>query len=704
MWIYDPADLSIKEVNASALDLYGYSHEEMCSMSISDLQPEKDIPQLKKHLSDDFISEFNNAGIWKHKKKDGEILFVQVMTNPVSYEGKSYKVVVAQDVTGKMDYQQKYEMLFEHSLDGVMLTDPNGDIFRANKAACEILGMTEEEIISSGRQGLVVKDEKLEKALKRRSATGKFSGELTFIHKTGQKIPVELTTSVFTNYAGEQRTSLIFRDITDRKDTQAALRREKEFIEIALNSLPGVFFVLNEVGETIRWNKRAIELFGLTPEEIDGRPAADFAHDDDKELFQQEISKVFEVGRTNVEIKLSTAGNTTAVYWFVANRFHQNGQTYIAVSGVDVSQKKALEKMIDSLLQEEKSQRKKAEGDRDKLKEMFEKAPSPKCVLEGSELRFVIANDSYREVVGQEDIVGKKLVDVIPEIKKQGYVDILQQVYQTGEPYVGKENPLTISKKKAGAKEEFVFNLLFAPLFDENDEVYAIFVEAVDLSEQLSYQRKLKKSLQEKEVLLAEIHHRVKNNLAIVSSMMELQAMESTDKNLKRSLKTGQQRIQTIALIHEILYQSKNLSYVNLEKNVRQLLSSIQKVYAGSKDIKVRVKSDSIKLNVNQAIPCALIINEIITNAYKHAFRGRESGQITVSLREKDKEIRIVIEDDGVGISDDPSPENSSSLGMTLIKLLKQQLKAELESTGSDGTKYTLTFNRMDVKGIGSSL
>ncbi len=223
MWIYDPSDLSIKKANDSACKLYGYSEDELESMTIEDLRPESEHAKLKQHLSNP-STEFNNAGNWKHRKKGGDIIFVRVLSSPISHEGKTYRLVTVQDVTGEIHYQQEQHMLFENSLDGIMLTSPDGSIYRVNEAACDILGMTEEEIIRLGREGLVEKDEKLHKALKRRDKTGRFSGELTFIGKSGRRIPVELTTSVYTNPQGEPRTSMIFRDITERKETEQKLR------------------------------------------------------------------------------------------------------------------------------------------------------------------------------------------------------------------------------------------------------------------------------------------------------------------------------------------------------------------------------------------------------------------------------------------------------------------------------------------------
>ncbi len=703
MYIYDPSDLTIKEVNQATVELYGYSKEEMRSLRISDLRPRSEVPKLKKHLSSASNKVFENAGIWRHQKKNGDLLYVHILTNPVSYGEEEYKLVIAQNVTSQLDFQQKYQMLFENSLDGVMLTNPNGDILKVNQAACKMLGMSEQEIIREGREGLVAKDDKLERALEKRSETGQFSGELTFIHRTGRRFPVELTTSVFTNSAGEQRTSLIFRDISERKKTEKALRNQRDFTEVVLNSLPGIFFLLNEKGEVIRWNDHSTDVFGLTSQEIEGRPAVDFVHEEDKQRILNEIAKVFEEGHSTVELKLNTADNSTAFYRFVANKFQQDDRTYIIGSGVDVTKQKELEHILSSLLQEEQTQRKEAESDRDKLKKMFEKAPSPKCVLEGPEFRYVIANESYRKVIGKDDIIGKKLTDVLPEIESQGIVDILKRVYLSGKPYMGKEKPVKIPKGESEAKEDYIFNLLFAPLFDENGEVYGIFVEALDVSDQLNYQHQLEESLKEKETLLAEIHHRVKNNLAIVSSMMELQALDSDDATLQETLRTGQQRIQTIAIIHELLYESESLSYVNLGKNIKQLIDSLQNMYGDAKEISIEVQSEQIALNINQAIPCALMINEVVTNAFKHAFKEREEGTITVKLQEDEGLVQVDIADDGAGLPEGVDLDRSKTLGMTLINSLVQQLEGDLEISSDEGTRFLFEFEKSDVTGIGSS-
>ncbi|MDZ7680462.1 MAG: PAS domain S-box protein [Fodinibius sp.] len=254
MWIYDPEDYSIKDVNQSMVELCGHAREPMLSFTLFDLRPEEEVPKLKKHLAQMDNEMVSDEGLWKHQKKNGEFTYAYVITNPVTVEGenRTYQLAMFKDLTGDLNTQLSNRIPFKHSIEGMMLTNSNGGILQANYAACDMLGMTEKEITRRGREGLVAKDEKLEKALQERAETKNYAGELTFIHNEGHHIPVEVTSTVFKNYAGEKRSCLIFRDISDRKEQQQALRDEQELTEVLLSSLPGVFYVLDQEGKVVR--------------------------------------------------------------------------------------------------------------------------------------------------------------------------------------------------------------------------------------------------------------------------------------------------------------------------------------------------------------------------------------------------------------------------------------------------------------------
>lgn len=243
----------------------------------------------------------------------------------------------------------------------------------------------------------------------------------------------------------------------------------------------------------------------------------------------------------------------------------------------------------------------------------------------------------------------------------------------------------------------------------ESDEISFAGAVTDQIAQLLAHQEKKKRdqqireSLKEKETLLAEVHHRVKNNLAVVSGMMQLQAFEETDEDLRNKLFDSVARIQTMAAIHELLYKSNSFSNLRLDENIQKLVSNITDTFQSAKKIDISYNLDVIKLNVNQAIPCSLIINEVVTNSLKHAFE--DIGTISIQLWEEQNKIHLTIADNGKGL-----PANyhqlmhKGSLGFKLIDTLSKQLEATYGFySDENGTKFSLSFNRAEIKGVGNA-
>jgi len=203
----------------------------------------------------------------------------------------------------------------------------------------------------------------------------------------------------------------------------------------------------------------------------------------------------------------------------------------------------------------------------------------------------------------------------------------------------------------------------------------------------------IKESLAEKEMLLKEIHHRVKNNLQIISGILELQNFNISDENAKIILKEGQARIQSIALIHKTLYQSENFSKVPFQNYLTELVQAIQDTYRNAQmKIDTVINANDIELSINTAIPLSLIINEIITNCFKHAFIGRNNGTININLTKEDLTYQLVIHDNGNGLPDDFNPRKLHSVGFDLIQGLSKQLEGTFDWETENGTAITITF------------
>lgn len=216
-----------------------------------------------------------------------------------------------------------------------------------------------------------------------------------------------------------------------------------------------------------------------------------------------------------------------------------------------------------------------------------------------------------------------------------------------------------------------------------------------DVTNRVLYKDQIEKSLKQKETLIKEIHHRVKNNMAVVSGLMDLQVMKSTNEELVDQLRSNQLRIQTMARIHENLYQNELLTNIDCSTQTRELVDDVLMIF-DSENIDIHYDLQPINMTVNQAIPYGLIVNEIISNCLKHAFRGREEGEIWVFLQKNDQTVNLCIMDNGVGFPEEYDTQENSSLGITLIQTLAEQLEGKLQisnNTQKPGTKIELNFS-----------
>lgn len=201
----------------------------------------------------------------------------------------------------------------------------------------------------------------------------------------------------------------------------------------------------------------------------------------------------------------------------------------------------------------------------------------------------------------------------------------------------------------------------------------------------------LEETLKDRNILLSEIHHRTKNNLAIVSSMLNLQRHQVENEQLKAILMDCSNRVHSMATVHQKLYEKGNFTKIDLKDYLEDLIRDLQNtIFPGNKTIEMVVEIDSFQLTSDKAIPCALILNELITNSVKHAFKEKD-GKLEIRIRKIASQILLMIHDNGPGFDYDPS-KNYVSLGMTLIEALTEQLDGNFEYNTKDGTTFTLSF------------
>ena len=202
-------------------------------------------------------------------------------------------------------------------------------------------------------------------------------------------------------------------------------------------------------------------------------------------------------------------------------------------------------------------------------------------------------------------------------------------------------------------------------------------------------------SLQEKEILLQEVHHRVKNNLQVISSLLSLQADYSTDAMLQRALRESQERVYSMSLVHEQLYRSVDLAHIDFAQYIEGLVEHVQSAYHDlARQVQVELVAESVFLDVGTAVPLGLVLNELVSNAYKHAFGNVQNGHIQVTLQATSPQCLVLrVADNGSGLPTDFDPNFPTSLGLTIVLILVKQIKGKLAWQGEKGSEFSITFD-----------
>jgi two-component sensor histidine kinase len=210
--------------------------------------------------------------------------------------------------------------------------------------------------------------------------------------------------------------------------------------------------------------------------------------------------------------------------------------------------------------------------------------------------------------------------------------------------------------------------------------------QAVDFIERHRFDTELRASLNERDALLKELHHRVKNNLQVVMSLLEMQGRHAPDPRVTSSLSEARNRITAIAAIHEMLYQSGSFSRVDLGRYARRLVPHVVSLYQQESRVKIAVTGEGITVDLARAVPFALLLNELVSNACKHAFPSDEGGELTITLEGNDRLIHVRVTDNGVGLKEGFDHRPAATLGIQLVRMLAKQLGGTVAFTSARGT------------------
>lgn len=448
-------------------------------------------------------------------------------------------------------------------------------------------------------------------------------------------------------------------------------------IDLVRTQMPFGLIEWNSELEIRDFSEKAEQIFGKNYEDVIGRHASDLSviSIDLQAQLHNKLNQIDESGGTYFTLEsefTDQQGKDVICLWHNSIMTDDKGKALNIYSLVeDITESAGREK---ELLRNEEM-----------FEQLFRNSPLGIAMLDRNS-RILQVNHSFEALFGytESEIRGEDLDElIVPE-------DGLNQARSFSD---SKETFSFTTKRKTKSGELIDVYIYGVPVVLDGETI-AIYGIYMDVTEQINAENKVRQSLEEKEVLLAEIHHRVKNNLAVITGLLELQYHNLENEEAKSALRDSQMRINSMALIHEKLYQNETLSNIDFGVYIEELVNVIVKTHVRSDSkISVDIETDAVDLPITKAIPCGLVINEIVTNSLKYAFTEEiEDPRISMSLTKEDNRAIIQISDNGVGLPKPFEEIGSNSLGTLLIKTLTSQLDADLNVNSVDGTSYHFSF------------
>ena len=461
-------------------------------------------------------------------------------------------------------------------------------------------------------------------------------------------------------------------DITERKLAEKRLLEYKHFFDNSAD----FSCIANTEGYFETLNQNFEKTLGYSENELLENQFLSFVHPDDIDSTLKEIEKL-KTGTTTKRFMNRYRKKDGSYLWFSWNTSpnQETGKLYAIAR--DITEQKEAEEKI-----------KKSE---EKYRSVVENAAEIIMTVDSNnKIQFMNHTSS---LMPEEEVLGMDVYDFVPKEYHELVKQKLNKVYESKKLQSYEMPGLTSN----GITKWYSTNI--GPLFT-GDEVTGITFIVRDISDRKNAEEKISRSLQEKEVLLKEVHHRVKNNLQIMLSILNLQYSNITDQKLGDLVRDIGGRIKAMSFIHELLYQANDFSSINFSEYITNITNNLLYSYIHTNSIDLKVDVGTVFLDLDRAIPCGLILNEIVTNSLKYAFLVKESGEISISLTQKEGFIQLIIADNGSGLPGHIDFRNTESLGMQLIVTLVQQLNGEISLDNSNGAKYTITFRTITTPEI----
>jgi PAS domain S-box-containing protein len=586
-----------------------------------------------------------------------------------------------------IDAEEKFRSLVENALVGIYILQEDSysyvnpkyeEIFGYSKG--ELLGRNAWDVVLADHRDLVI--ENVRKRTDNELNTIQYSFKA--VKKDGTIIDVEVKGSKMF-YNGKLAIIGTLQDITERLRAEQELRnsRQKLLLHVERTPLGVIEWGMNF--DIVQWNNAAEKIFGWNKTEAIGKTAGLIIPDEAKQhvsaIWKELISK--SGGERSTNENITKDGKRILCEWYNTPLINENNEVIGVASLVeDITERKKAEELL--LAQ------------REYLRTVIDTDPNF-VFAKDWDGKFTLVNKAVAENYGTtvDNLIGRSDADFNSNIHEvEHFLNDDREVISTGKPKFIPEERVTDSR--SGMTKWF--QTIKVPLKGSDGEYHVLGV-AADITARKLAEEITWKSLKEKELLLKEIHHRVKNNLQIIISLLKLQSKYVYDPRDLEIFNKSRSRVETMSLIHEKLYKSADISQIDIGNYLNDLVKHLLSAYnISTARIDFSINAENILLTIDTAIPCGLIVNELINNILKHAFPDGYIGKIELNLRRSDENVILEVIDNGIGIPESFELDKSDSLGMQLVDTLVRQLDGVIEVNSSNGTKFTIEFRELKYK------
>lgn len=677
--ILDAETGMIMDINPFLVKLIGYSHETFLGKTIWDIGFLKDIIKNKEKFL-----ELQKEGYIRYEDlpletAKGNSINVEFVSN--SYFTNHKKIIQCniRDITERtkkenalIESEQDFRKLFEeHSAVKLIIDPETGNIFNANIAASKYYGWPLEElrkmnimqINTSSHEDVLVTLKKAE-------------DHKDIIFETSHKMAdgTIRNVAVFTNtikMAGKEYLHEVIIDITEQKTAENNLKNSEKKYRTVVEQASDAIFVINNKGQYVEVNNVACIMLGYSREELLNLTINDISNPAENISILNEIYKGLTVLHELILIRKDGS--------FITVEMNAKMLPDDRIQGIcrDITERKQMEKSL-----------KESEV---RFRRLFENAPIGVfyATVPG---KVIMLNNEYARIMGYDTPEELKEKINNSSIESSIYFDqnertrILKKAGEKPGDWVKSE---IIYRRKDGTG---IFANLHIRILPDNTDQLEGFVE--DISERKKEEEIIKSLLTEKELLFKEVHHRIKNNMNTIKGLLSLQADTLKEPSAIEALNDAGNRVQSILL----LYNKLNYSDFHLEVSIKEylpvLVNEIVANFPNSKSVKLDIKADDFMLKPKVVQPLGLIINELLTNIMKYAFKGVNNGLIKVSVLLKDYLVKVIVEDNGIGMLESVGFDNSPGFGLKLVAMMVQQIDGTIRAERGNGTKIILEFEK----------